>query len=126
MKFNSLDISPWILQKENQSYKVIVYTKALREFMEAGILALDLNPENELAKKSISRTLAEMPTVTTANSKFIVHIQIIVRDSENNLLGVFESTNARYLPSKFFDIWWDKLDSKGMIFKENGNEIWKI
>ena len=86
---------------------------------------LDLNPENELAKKSISRTLAEMPTVTTANSKFIVHIQIIVRDSENNLLGVFESTNARYLPSKFFDIWWDKLDSKGMIFKENGNEIWK-
>ena len=34
------------IHSQKKTYKVIVYTKALRQFMEAGILELDLIPEN--------------------------------------------------------------------------------
>tara|TARA_Y100001936_G_C16048583_1_gene656256 strand:+ start:68 stop:883 length:816 start_codon:yes stop_codon:yes gene_type:complete len=128
---HSLEISDDILKIEPNRLSTLqnkgVALRMLNEHEESFDVfseILKIDPNNELAKQSIARTLTEMPTISTTNSEFSVHIQMIIRDSENNLLGVFESTNARYLPSKFFDMWWNKMSDDRMIETNNNNEIW--
>jgi len=83
---------------------------------------VSLQPDNEQARKSIAITLAEMPTVSTTDSPYSIHLQMKILDKDNNLIGVLESSNARYLPSKFFEIWWNKVDGLGMVTNQDGVE----
>ena len=46
--------------------------------------------------------------------------KVKILDKDDNLVGVLESSNARYLPSKFFEIWWNKVDDLGMVTNQDG------
>ena len=54
-----------------------------------------------------------------------VHVLVVVRDKDENLIAVTESNNARYLPSKFTEKWWNELSEKNYLKYENGYEIFQ-
>ena len=94
------------------------YEKSFKVFTK--ILTID--PENEKIKKSRTILLSGTPTISTNNSEYDVHVLVTVRDKDGNLIAVTESNNARYLPSKFTETWWNQLDKKEYISYENGFE----
>ena len=81
-----------------------------------------LEPENEVAQKSRARILSATPTLPTDNSKYQVHALVTVRDESGNLIGTTESTNARYLPSIFTEVWWKSIRDDGDIY---GSTVFK-
>ena len=98
------------------------YEKALDRFNEI----LDLEPNNPVALEWIPKILNEIPAKSTTNSEYVVHIQMTLRDEDGKLVSVLESTNARYVPTKFLEIWWNTLIDRGTIVNENGIEKLQI
>ena len=98
------------------------YEKALDRFNEI----LDLEPNNPVALEWIPKILNEIPAKSTINSEYVVHIQMTLRDEDGKLVSVLESTNARYVPTKFLEIWWNTLIDRGTIVNENGIEKLQI
>jgi len=86
---------------------------------------LMMDPDNEKIKKSRAALLRGTPTVSTNDSEYDVHVLVTVRDEDGKLIATTESNNARYLPSKFTDMWWNELDKKENITHENGFEIFQ-
>ena len=76
---------------------------------------LTIDPDNEKVKKSRAILLSGTPTISTNNSEYEVHVMVTLRDKDDNLIAVTESNNARFLPSKFTEKWWNLLDEKGHI-----------
>jgi tetratricopeptide (TPR) repeat protein len=76
---------------------------------------LIMEPDNEKIKNSRAALLSGTPTISTNNSEYEVHVLVTLRDKDDNLIAVTESNNARYLPSKFTEKWWNLLDEKGHI-----------
>jgi len=76
---------------------------------------LIIEPDNEKIKNSRAALLSGAPTISTNNSEYEVHVLVTLRDKDDNLIAVTESNNARYLPSKFTEKWWNLLDEKGHI-----------
>jgi len=129
----SLEISNKVLEIEPNRISVLqnkgVALKMLKQYEQSYQLfnrILEIEPENKQAAISIFRVLGLMPTVPTTDSQYTIHVQIIVRDESGNLLGVIESYNARYLPSKFFDQWWEKVERLDMITKYDDSELFQI
>tara|TARA_Y100000590_G_scaffold308568_1_gene348368 strand:+ start:756 stop:1541 length:786 start_codon:yes stop_codon:yes gene_type:complete len=124
----SLEISNKVLEIDSERVSTLqnkgVALRMLKQY-EAAFDTFNkiriLEPENESIKKQIARTLAEMPTIETTNSPYAIHLQVKITDSKNNLIGVIESSNARYLPSKFFEQWWNDVDNLGMITHQDDN-----
>jgi len=71
---------------------------------------LSIDPDNEMIKTYRANLLSGTPTIPANDSKYKVHVLITVRDENNNLIAVTESTNARYLPSEFTEKWWNDLE----------------
>ena len=67
--------------------------------------------------------LSETPTIPTNNSEYEVHILVTLRDKDENLVAITESTNARYLPSLFTEKWWQKVNDSGNIIHSENKEI---
>jgi tetratricopeptide (TPR) repeat protein len=86
---------------------------------------LILEPDNENVKKSRAKLLSSMPTITTIDSKYEVHVLAVIRDSNGNLIGTIESTNGRYLASGFTENWWSKMIEKNIIVNKGGIEIYQ-
>ncbi len=73
----------------------------------------------EKIKNSRAALLSGTPTISTNNSEYEVHVLVTLRDKDGNLIAVTESNNARYLPSKFTEKWWNELEKKEHISYEN-------
>ena len=95
------------------------YEKSFEIFTK--ILIID--PDNEKIKQARASLLSESPTISTNDSMYDVHVLVVVRDKDENLIAVTESNNARYLPSKFTEKWWNDLSEKNYLKYENGYEI---
>ena len=53
---------------------------------------------------------------TTEDSKFLIHLQIIVRDGQGQLVSVTEKTHGKYIPHELTDeIFYDFLDEKEIV-----------
>jgi len=87
------------------------YEKSFQVFTEI----LYLEPDNEKMKIARASLLSGTPTISTNDSEYQVHVQVTLRDKDDNLIAVTESNNARVLPSKFTEKWWSLLDEKGHI-----------
>ena len=98
------------------------YEKSFITFSK--IIALE--PNNEKIKIARAELLSSTPTISTMNSQYDVHAQIIVRDGKGNLVATAESKNARYLPSVFTEKWWERLVENGNIRYSDGYEIFSI
>ena len=98
------------------------YEKSFQVF--SNILFID--PDNEKIKNSRAILLSATPTVSTNDSSYEVHILVTVRNMDDKLIAVTESTNARYLPSVFTEKWWEKLDKKGEILHNYGTQTFQI
>ena len=48
-----------------------------------------------------------------------------IRDGNENLIGVTESTNARFLDSKFTDIWWKLMLNENKIISNGEFEMFQ-
>jgi|TARA_B100001750_G_C15508248_1_gene601873 tetratricopeptide (TPR) repeat protein len=99
--------------------------KMLKEYEESyAVLTkiLIIEPKNEEIKQARANLLSFTPTISTNNSEYSVHVLVIVRDENEKLIAVTESTNSRYLDSKFTERWWNDLDKKEYISHENGFE----
>ena len=97
------------------------YEKSFETFTKI----LMIEPDNEKIKNSRAALLSGTPTISTNNSLYDVHILVVVRDKDENLIAVTESSNARYLPSKFTEKWWNDLSEKNYLKYENGYEIFQ-
>ena len=97
------------------------YEKSFEVFTK--ILIID--PDNEKIKQARASLLSESPTISTNDSMYDVHVLVVVRDKDENLIAVTESNNARYLPSKFTEKWWNDLSEKNYLKYENGYEIFQ-
>ena len=75
------------------------YEEALNVFLEV----LDKEPDNPEAMKWIPKMLNEIPTESTMGSDYLVHIQLIVKNEDEKIISVLESTNSRYLPVEFLE-----------------------
>ena len=84
-----------------------------------------IEPGNEKIKQARASLLSESPTISTNDSMYDVHVLVVVRDKDENLIAVTESNNARYLPSKFTEKWWNDLSEKNYLKYENGYEIFQ-
>jgi len=129
----SLNISNQVLEKDPTRLSTLenkaMAFRMLKQYEKAyetynSIIKLD--PGNVNIQKSMGLVLAEMPTVPTTNSPYTIHLQMVVRDSDDNLIAVLESSNARYLPSKYFEEWWELVKEKGMVIEENGYEKFRL
>ena len=69
--------------------------------------------------------IRDRPTISTNDSMYDVHVLVVIRDKDENLIAVTESNNARYLPSKFTEKWWNDLIEKNYLKYENGYEIFQ-
>ena len=98
------------------------YEKALDRFNEV----LYLDSDNSVALEWIPKILNEIPGKSIINSEYVVHIQMTLRDEDGKLVSVLESTNARYVPTKFLEMWWNTLIDRGTIVNENGIEKLQI
>ena len=129
----SLKISNQILEIEPDRIATLqnkgVAQKMLKQYeqsYESFNRILELDPQNQQAPISISRTLGLMETISTVDSPYTIHGQFVIRDSEDSLIGVIESYNARYLPSEFFEQWWKDAKQKGYVISQNGVEKLEI
>tara|TARA_Y100000590_G_scaffold385747_1_gene458058 strand:+ start:498 stop:1304 length:807 start_codon:yes stop_codon:yes gene_type:complete len=123
----SLEISNQVLEIDSQRISTLtnkaIALKMLNEYeksFDVFTKILTLEPENEKIEKSRANLLSGTPTISTNDSKFEVHVLVSIRDVDGNLIAVTESTNSRYLPSKFTEQWWNSLDKKEYITYENG------
>ena len=102
--------------------------KMLNEYeksFEAFTKILTIDPDNEKIKQARASLLSESPTISTNDSMYDVHVLVVVRDKDENLIAVTESNNARYLPSKFTEKWWNNLSEKNYLRYENGYEVFQ-
>jgi len=100
--------------------------KMMKEYEESFLVfskIIQIEPENEAAQKSRAQLLSSTPTISTSDSKYSVHALIVMRDGNGNLIATTESSNARYLPSLFTEKWWQSLDQKGEIIKNENYEL---
>ena len=97
------------------------YEKSFQVFTK--ILMMD--PDNEKVKKSRANLLSGMPTVSTNDSEYLIHVMVTIRDENGNLVAVTESSNARYLPSQYTEMVWKKLDKDGRIKHLEGVEMYR-
>ena len=87
------------------------YEKSFQVFTKI----LYIEPDNEKIKIARASLLSGTPTISTNDSEYEVHVLVTLRDKDDNLIAVTESNNARVLPSKFTEKWWNLLDEKGHI-----------
>ena len=74
-----------------------------------------IEPDNEKIKTARAKLLSGTPTISTNNSEYEVHVQVTLRDKNDNLIAVTESNNARVLPLAVTESWWKLLDKRGDI-----------
>ena len=122
----SLDISDKVLEIDPNRISTLtnkaIALKMLEEYNRSFEIfreILDLEPNNEKIKNAQANLLLSTPTVPTKDSRYYVHILVTIRDSNNNLIGVTESTNARFLDSEFTESWWSEIEKKKMISHNN-------
>ena len=84
---------------------------------------LKIEPDNEKVKNARAELLSNSPTEPTTGSKYDVHLQLIIRDKDGNLVAVTESKNARYLPGTVTEKYWDRLTQEGYITISDGKEM---
>jgi len=97
------------------------YEKAYEVFTK--ILILD--PDNESVKKARANLLSSTPTVSTNESNYQVHVLVIIRNTNDDLIGVTESTNARFLESKFTEVWWNLMVKEEKIREYKNKQIFQ-
>ena len=128
----SLDLSDKVLEIDSERISALtnkaIALKMLGEYeksFEIFTKILMIEPNNEKIKNSRAALLSGTPTISTNDSIYDVHILVVVRDKDENLIAVTESSNARYLPSKFTEKWWNELSEKNYLKYENGYEIFQ-
>ena len=128
----SLDLSDKVLEIDSERISALtnkaIALKMLGEYeksFEIFTKILMIEPNNEKIKNSRAALLSGTPTISTNDSIYDVHILVVVRDKDENLIAVTESSNARYLPSKFTEKWWNDLSEKNYLKYENGYEIFQ-
>ena len=128
----SLDLSNKVLEIDSERISALtnkaISLKMLGEYeksFETFTKILMIEPDNEKIKNARAALLSGTPTISTNNSMYDVHILVVVRDKDENLIAVTESSNARYLPSKFTEKWWNDLSEKNYLKYENGYEIFQ-
>ena len=87
---------------------------------------LEAEPDNKEIAILLWKILEKIEFYSTVNSPYTIHVQVIVRNLDGNLLGVLESSNANYLPSKFFEDWLNMVEKKGLFTEMNGSKIIQV
>jgi len=129
---DSLDLSNKVLEKEPDRVPTLInkaialkmikdYEKSYEVFTKILTLETDENII-ETVKQARAALLSLTPTVSTNDSKFEVHVLVSIRDKDNNLIAVTESTNARFLESKFTEKWWRSLEKTEYLTIKDGIE----
>ena len=126
----SLNLSNNVLLKEPERVSTLINKalaqKNLKQYDEAYVTfsqIISIEPDNEKVKNARAELLSNSPTEPTTGSKYDVHLQLIIRDKDGNLVGVTESKNARYLPGTVTEKYWDRLTQEGYITISDGKEI---
>ena len=116
----SLNLSNNVLQKEPERISTLINKalaqKNLKQYDEAYVTfsqIISIEPDNEKVKNARAELLSNSPTTPTTGSKYDVHLQLIIRDKDGNLVAVTESKNARYLPGTVTEKYWDRLTQEG-------------
>jgi len=120
-----LDIDPDRISALTNKAIALKMLKEYEESHQVFTKILTIDPDNEKIKQARASLLSESPTISTNNSMYEVHVLVIVRDRDENLIAVTESNNARYLPSKFTEEWWNSLSEKKYLQYDNGNEMFQ-
>jgi len=111
------------LQNKSLALKFLgEYDEAYKTFTKI----LVLEPDNEDIRNARGKLLSTTPTISTNDSRYDVHILVIFRDQNENLIAVTESSNARYLPSQFTEGWWNWLSEKNHLEYNDGYEIFRL
>tara|TARA_Y100001949_G_scaffold154744_1_gene142542 strand:- start:62 stop:577 length:516 start_codon:yes stop_codon:yes gene_type:complete len=72
--------------------------------------------DHSLGDNGIWKDANNVNLATTKDSKFLIHLQIIVRDGQGQLISVTEKTHGKYIPHEFTDqIFDDFLDEKEIV-----------
>ena len=126
----SLNLSNEVLEKDPDRISALtnkaIALKMLKEYEESFLTfskIISLQPDNEKIQTARAELLSETPTIPTNNSEYEVHILVTLRDKDENLVAITESTNARYLPSIFTEKMWEKLDDSGNIIHSKNKEM---
>ncbi|MBC8252093.1 MAG: hypothetical protein H8E89_10970 [Candidatus Nitrosopelagicus sp.] len=129
----SVDISDKVLEMDKNRTSALINKSIALKMLgenEESFLTLSkiliVEPENEEVKKARANLLSLTPTVLlTSDSKYEVHASITIRDKNDNLIAVTESTNSRFLDSKFTESWWNDLGKMKYLKYDNGIEIFQ-
>ena len=127
----SIDLSNKVLEIDPNRISTLtnkaIALKMLKQYEQSFLTfteILVIEPDNLKIKTARANLLSGTPTQTTANSQYEVHILVIVRNSEGQLIATTESTNSRFLNSVFTESWWNKMIEKGEIRLTDGVEIY--
>ena len=76
--------------------------------------------DHTLEGKGIFKDENSVNTVSSADSKYIIHLQVVVRNAEGQLVSVTEVTHGQYIPHEMTDqIFHNSLDTKKTIKIDN-------
>ena len=128
----SLELSNSVLDIEPEKISTLtnkaIALKMLKEYeksYEVLTKIIILEPDNETVKKARANLLSSTPTISTNESKFQVHVLVTIRNVNENLVAVTESTNARFLESKFTDAWWNSMLKENRIISYGEFEFYQ-
>lgn len=115
----------YVIEWENNVQSLIKEKK-----YEEAVIYLDKILEKEPNNKEIAmmlwKVLEKIEYQSTTDSPYTIHVQVMVRDLNGNLLGVLESYNANYLPSKFFENWLSTVENNGIFTEMNDSKIFQV
>ena len=114
----NIEISNW-----EEFIQILIKEKKYEEAVTFLDKILEKEPNNKQIAKLMLEVLEKIEYKNTINSPYTIHVQVTVRDLDGNLLGVLESSNANYLPSKFFKDWLNMVENKGLFTEMNGLKI---
>ena len=76
--------------------------------------------DHTLEGKGIFKDENSVNTVSSADSKYTMHLQVVVRNAEGQLVSVTEVTHGQYIPHEMTDqIFHNSLDTKKTIKIDN-------
>ena len=118
----SLELSNKVLERDPDRISALtnkaIALKMMKEYEQSFntfTKILQIDPDNEKIKTARAKLLSGTPTISTNNSEYEVHVQVTLRDKNENLIAVTESNNARVLSSVVTENWWKLLDERGHI-----------
>ena len=85
-----------------------------------------ISADNSLGDQGIFKDENNVNVASAIDSKWLIHLQVVVRDTQDQLVSVTEASHGSYIPHKITDYFFDKSLGKKEIITIDNVEYEKV